>query len=212
MTLHHRSAAVRSAAVCAAAVCAAAVCAGAVCAGAVCAAAVHPALRPPDSPRSVAGRQREPSIPLSAPPSAAQRSPTACGWGLTKRRPLLSLPPWLNRVGVLRSDASSLCGPCGSRLVETQRFRRPPRPLLRSRTPFRRQSKNPSGGSIWQKASRLKHSIKRTVFAYQTPKKWRSRCGWSLCFGKASPRSVQGLVGDDLEAGSRGLSLRCDCD
>jgi hypothetical protein len=81
------SAAVRSAAVRSAAVRSAAVRSAAVCAAAVCAAAVHPALRPPDSPRSVAGRQREPSIPLSAPPSAAQRSPTACGWGLTKRRP-----------------------------------------------------------------------------------------------------------------------------
>jgi hypothetical protein len=93
--------------------------------------AVRWAPRPPDSPPPVAGRQREPSIPLTAPPSAAQRSPTACGWGLTNAaRPLLALVAALAKQG--RSSSIGRippCGPCGPRPSETKRFRLSPRHL-----------------------------------------------------------------------------------
>ncbi len=94
-------------------------------------------LRLSDAPRPVAGRQREPSIPLTAPPSAAQRSLTACGWGSTNAaRPLLlSLPPWLNRVGVLGRPCPPLAVRAAPGQAKPNRSACPSPPTsLRSRT------------------------------------------------------------------------------
>jgi hypothetical protein len=125
----------------------------------------------------MAGRQREPSIPLSAEPSAAQRSPTACGWGLTKVRPppsWLSLPPWLNRVGIPRSAVPPYAVPAASGHPKPNGSVCPPHPHPRSRTQPRLNREVLPLSRCSKRQAAEKRPIEAIVFA-EAPKKWRLR-------------------------------------